>query len=84
MSTTRGTTRGTAPAPPDPVGPFGPPVAAARARQLRALVDRLADEADKRTGGKHSSHIERGAQLAKDKLGDQRGRSTTPEAGPPA
>lgn len=32
------TTRGTAPTPPDPVGPFGPPVAAPRARELRGLV----------------------------------------------
>jgi hypothetical protein len=33
-------------------------------------VDKLADLADRRTGDQHSEHIDQGAQLAKDKLGE--------------
>ena len=47
------------------------------------VVDRLAAEADKRTGGTHGANIDRGADLAKDKLGDLARRDTTPEPGTP-
>ena len=54
------------------------------ADKIDPVVDRLAQEADRRTGGQHSAHLERGAQLAKDKLGDQTSPGTTPEPGRPA
>lgn len=40
------------------------------------LVDRVATEADKRTGGTHASPTDRGADRAKDKLGDLARRDT--------
>jgi len=48
------------------------------------VVDRLADEADKRTGGQHGAKIDRAAELAKDKLGHQARGGTTPDPGRPA
>jgi len=48
------------------------------------VVVRLAEEADQRTGGRRRAPIERGARLAKDKLGDQPTGGTTPEPGQPA
>jgi len=41
------------------------------------VVDRLADEADKRTGGQHGAQIDRAAELANNKLGDQAQGGTT-------
>lgn len=52
------------------------------ADKIDPLVDRVATEADKRTGGQHSKHIDKAAELAKDKLGDQARRDTTPGSGP--
>lgn len=57
---------------------------AEHADKIDPLVDRVAAEADKRTGGTHASPIERGADLAKDKLGDLARRDTPPEPGRPA
>jgi hypothetical protein len=54
------------------------------ADKIDPLVDRLADEADRRTGGQHGAKIDRATDLAKDKLGDPARRGTTPGAGPPA
>jgi hypothetical protein len=54
------------------------------ADKIDPVVDRLADEADKRTGGKHAGHIDRGADVAKDKLADLARRDTPPEPGQPA
>ncbi|WP_204912784.1 Rv0909 family putative TA system antitoxin [Microlunatus spumicola] len=53
------------------------------ADKIDPVVDRLAGEADKRTGGKHGSHIERGADLAKDKLGDLARGGDASEPGQP-
>ncbi|GAB2582472.1 antitoxin [Microlunatus antarcticus] len=53
------------------------------ADKIDPLVDRVAGEADKRTGGKHASHIDRVADLAKDKLGEQARRDTPPDTGRP-
>ena len=47
------------------------------------VVDRLADEADRRTGGKRGATIERGAELVKDKLRDPARRDSTTEPGQP-
>ncbi len=54
------------------------------ADKIDPLVDRVAAEADQRTGGQHRARIDRAADLAKDKLGDQARRDTTPEPGTPA
>jgi len=54
------------------------------ADKINPVVDRLAAEADKRTGGTHASHIDRGADVAKDKLADLARRDDTPEPGRPA
>jgi hypothetical protein len=54
------------------------------ADKIDPLVDRVAAEADQRTGGQHSAHIDRAADLAKDKLGEQARRDTVPEPGAPA
>ena len=48
------------------------------ADKIDTVVDKVAGEADKRTGGKHGSQIDRGAEIAKDKLGDYARRDTTP------
>ncbi len=56
---------------------------AQHADKIDPLVDRVADEADRRTGGQHRAHIERGAGLAKDKLADQARRGSDPEPGQP-
>ena len=54
------------------------------ADKIDPVVDRLAAEADRRSGGTHSGPIDRGADLAKDKLGDLARRDgTTPEPGQP-
>lgn len=52
------------------------------ADKIDTVVDKVADEADRRTGGKHSGHIDRGAGVAKDKLGDYARRDTTPGPDP--
>ena len=36
-------------------------------------IDKLAELADRRTGAQHGEHIDKGAQLAKDKLNEIRG-----------
>jgi hypothetical protein len=54
------------------------------ADKIDPVVDRLAAEADRRTGGTHASHIDRGADLAKDKLGDLARQDTPPGPGQPA
>lgn len=54
------------------------------ADKIDPVVDRLADEADQRSGGTHRANIDRVADLAKDKLGDRAGGDTTPEPGPRA
>ena len=54
------------------------------ADKIDPLVDRVAAEADQRTGGKHASHIDRVADLAKDRLNDQARRDTPPEPRRPA
>ncbi len=41
-------------------------------------LDRAADMADKRTGGKHADHIDKGVGVAKDKLGDFLRKDTPP------
>ena len=48
------------------------------ADKIDGVVDKVADEADQRTGGQHSANIDRGADLAKDQLGDYARRETTP------
>jgi len=53
------------------------------ADKIDPLVDRVAGEADKRTGGQHSAHIDRAAGLAKERLGDQARRDTTPGSDQP-
>ena len=52
------------------------------ADKIDGAVDKVADEADQRTGGQHTADIDRGADLAKDGLGDyaRRGTSTRPDA----
>ena len=35
-------------------------------------LDKVADLADQKTGGKHSAHIDKGVDFARDKLNDQR------------
>jgi hypothetical protein len=42
--------------------------------QADSLVDKAADLLDKKTGGQHGAQIDRGADLAKDRLGDYAGR----------
>lgn len=59
-------------------------VLAEHADKLDPLVDRLADEADQRSGGQHSAKINGAADLAKDKLGDHARRGTPPQEGTPA
>jgi hypothetical protein len=54
------------------------------ADKVDPVVDRVADEADRRTGGTHGQHVDRVANLAKDELGEQARRDTAPEPGPPA
>jgi hypothetical protein len=54
------------------------------ADKIDPLVDRVATEADRRTGGQHASQIDRVADLAKDKLGEQARRDTPSEPGRPA
>lgn len=54
------------------------------ADKIDGVVDKVADQADRRTGGQHSEHIDRGADLAKDKLGDYARRDATPERSPDA
>jgi hypothetical protein len=54
------------------------------ADKIDTVVDRAAEEADRRTGGRHGEHIDRGADLAKDRLGDYARRDTPTEPGPPA
>ena len=49
------------------------------ADKIDPVVDRLAAEADKRTGGTHGTKIDRGADVAKDKLADLARRDTPPE-----
>lgn len=44
------------------------------ADQANPLIDRAADAVDQRTGGTHGEQIDRGAELAKDRLGDYAGR----------
>ena len=52
--------------------------------KVDSVVDRAADEADRRTGGKHSDHIDRGADVAKDKLGEYARRDPAATPDPPA
>ena len=54
------------------------------ADKIDPVVDRLAAEADQRTGGTHAAHIERGADVAKDKLADLARRDGPAEPGRPA
>ena len=54
------------------------------ADKIDPVVDRAADEADKRTGGQHSAHIDRGADIAKGKLGDYARRDPAVTPDPPA
>ena len=49
---------------------------------IDTVVDKVAGEADRRTGGTHRDQIDRGADLAKDKLGDYARRDTTPGPDP--
>ncbi len=53
------------------------------ADKVDAVVDRVADEADRRTGGTHGEHIDRGADLAKERLGEYARRDTPTEPGQP-
>jgi hypothetical protein len=53
------------------------------ADKIDPVLDRVADEADRRTGGTHGQQIDRGAEIAKDKLGEYARRDTTPEPGQP-
>ena len=53
------------------------------ADKVEPVVDRLADEVDGRTGGKHSANIDRGAELAKDQLREQARRDPAAEPGQP-
>ena len=48
------------------------------ADKIDTVVDKVADQADRRTGGKHGDQIDQGAAVAKDKLGDYARRDTTP------
>lgn len=48
------------------------------ADKIDPLVDRVAGEVDQRTGGRHGTHIDRAAELAKDKLGEQARRDAAP------
>ena len=48
------------------------------ADKIDTVVDKVAGEADRRTGGTHGDQIDRGADLAKDKLGDYARRDTAP------
>jgi hypothetical protein len=48
------------------------------ADKIDTVVDKVATEADRRTGGKHSEQIDKGAGVAKDKLGDYARRDTEP------
>ncbi len=51
------------------------------ADKIDTVVDKVAGEADRRTGGQHRDHIDRGAGIAKDKLGDYARRDAPPEPG---
>ncbi|SEQ84201.1 antitoxin [Microlunatus flavus] len=53
------------------------------ADKIDGVVDRVAEEADRRTGGQHGAQIDKGAALAKDKLGDYARRDGAPDAGAP-
>ena len=57
---------------------------AEHADTIDPLVERVAAEADQRTGGTHASSIDRGADLAKDKLADLARRETAQGPGRPA
>lgn len=48
------------------------------ADKIDTVVDKVADQADRRTGGKHGSQIDKGAEIAKDKLGEYARRDTPP------
>lgn len=48
------------------------------ADKIDTVVDKVADEADRRTGGKHSAHIDKATGVAKDKLGDYARRDPGP------
>ena len=52
------------------------------ADKIDTVVDKVAGEADRRTGGQHSAQIGKGAGVAKDKLGDYARRDPEPEQKP--
>jgi hypothetical protein len=52
--------------------------------KIDPLVDRIAAEADQRSGGRHRAKIDRAADLGKDKRGEHARGGTTPEPGAPA
>jgi antitoxin protein of toxin-antitoxin system len=55
------------------------------ADKIDPVVDRFTAKADQRSGGKHGAHNDRGADLAKDELGDLARRDgSSPEPGQPA
>ena len=46
--------------------------------KVDAGLDKLAGLADQRTGGTHGEQIDKGVELAKEKLAEQRGQDTPP------
>lgn len=52
--------------------------------KIDPVVDRLAGEADRRSGGKHGARIDLGADAVKDERGDFARRDTPTEPGQPA